>query len=161
MLLRIENLPEKKFIGKHLETSLAENRTFELWRSFMPFRKEIKNRAGNRLFSIQVFKKTLDFNQFNKNLVFQKWAAVEVKAFDQPIPEGMDKYVINGGLYAVFIHKGVHATFGKTFEYIFKYWLPGSGYVLDGREHFEIMEEGYSTTDPNAEEEIWLPVKLK
>ncbi len=161
MLLRIENLPEKKFIGKHLETSLGENRTFELWRSFMPIRKEIKDLASNRLFSIQVFKKNLDLGRFNPDVVFEKWAAVEVNSFDQPLPEGMDKYVIKGGLYAVFNHKGAHADFAKTFGYIFKSWLPGSGYVLDGREHFEIMEEGYSTTDPNAEEEIWIPIKLK
>jgi len=161
MLLKIEILPEKKFIGKHLETSLAENRTFELWRNFMPFRKEIKDLTSNRLFSIQVFKKNLDFDLFNQNVVFEKWAAVEVNSFDQPMPEGMDRYVIKGGLYAVFIHKGAHTDFAKTFEYIFKSWLPGSGYMLDGREHFEIMEEGYSATDPNAEEEIWIPIKLK
>jgi len=40
---RIVNLREKKLVGKQLITSLVNNKTGELWKSFMPRRKEITN----------------------------------------------------------------------------------------------------------------------
>jgi AraC family transcriptional regulator len=43
---RIETLPEKKLVGKWLEMSFANNKTAELWRSFMPRKKEIFNTAS-------------------------------------------------------------------------------------------------------------------
>jgi len=158
MLLRVESLPETKLVGKRLTMSLVDNKTFELWRSFMPDRKEVLNRIGTKLFSMQVYNKSLDFSQFNELVVFEKWAAVEVPEIDI-IPDEMEAYTMPGGLYAVFIHKGPHATFPKTFQYIFGTWLPDSGYTIDHREHFEIMNEGYNPVDPNGEEEIWIPIK--
>ncbi len=56
MTPRIENLTEKKLIGKRLSMSLANNRTGELWQSFMPKRKEISNNISNDLISMQVYK---------------------------------------------------------------------------------------------------------
>jgi AraC family transcriptional regulator len=40
---KIAAIAEKKLIGQKLSMSLIENRTGELWRSFMPRRKEIQN----------------------------------------------------------------------------------------------------------------------
>ena len=37
----LEILQKKKLVGKHLTMSFADNKTPELWRSFMPQRKEI------------------------------------------------------------------------------------------------------------------------
>jgi len=34
---RIEILPEKKFIGKKIRMSFLNNKTHELWKSFMPY----------------------------------------------------------------------------------------------------------------------------
>ncbi len=46
-------------------------------------------------------------------------------------------------------------------KYIHEIWLPESGYVIDDREHFEKLEEGYIPLDENATEEIWIPITLK
>ncbi|WP_419659877.1 GyrI-like domain-containing protein [Desulfosarcina variabilis] len=46
-------------------------------------------------------------------------------------------------------------------QHIFGQWLPNASYSLDNREHFEILPAGYSPVDPNATEEIWVPVKQK
>ena len=62
---RIEILPEKKFVGKKMIMSFAENKTFELWKSFMPVRKEIKGQIGNELYSIEIFPSTF-FDNFSK-----------------------------------------------------------------------------------------------
>ena len=55
LIQRIELLPEKKLIGKRTIMSLANNKTGELWRSFMPLRKEIQGRTGTELYSLQLY----------------------------------------------------------------------------------------------------------
>jgi AraC family transcriptional regulator len=156
---RIETLTEKKLIGKRLTMSLSDNKTRELWQSFMQRRKEIKNNIGTGLYSMQVFDPSY-FKNFNPNTKFEKWATIEVTDFNT-VPDVMETITLPSGLYAVFLHKGAASTGPKTFQYIFGTWLPGSDYVLDKRPHFEILGEKYKNEDPDSEEEIWIPVKLK
>jgi AraC family transcriptional regulator len=49
---RIETMHARKLVGIRQEMSLAENRTAQLWRSFMPRRHEVKNRITNEYISI-------------------------------------------------------------------------------------------------------------
>ncbi len=125
----------------------------------MPRRREITNNLTSDLFSMQVYPSSFDFKNFNPHAEFEKWAAVEVPDF-KSVPDGMETFVLKGGLYAVFIHKGSN-TDTSTFEYIFGTWLPNSEYAIDDRPHFEILGEKYKNGDPASEEEIWIPVKLK
>jgi len=154
---KIEILPEKKLIGKRLLMSLGDNKTAALWQSFMPGRREIKNNLTNEMISLQVYFEPLAPGDPEQK--FEKWAAIEVADFDF-IPDGMESFVLRGGLYAVFQYKGSSAE-TKIFQYIFGTWLPNSGYLLDDRPHFEILGEKYKNNDPDSEEEIWVPVKLK
>lgn len=138
--------------------SLSDDKTVELWRSFMPKRKEIKNIIDSVLYSVQVYG-SFYFEEFSPDKVFEKWAAVEVKDFDA-VPGDMETCTLPGGLYAVFLYKGSSAD-ATVFRYIFTDWLPDSGYALDGRPHFEILGEKYKNEDPDSEEEIWIPIKPK
>jgi len=151
---------EKKLIGMRIKMSLSDNMTFELWKGFMPRRKEIRNNLTNDLFSMQVYDKTYDFRNFDPEATFEKWAAIEVTDFDA-IPEEMESYILSEGLYAVFNYKGAASQGAKMFQYIFGTWLPGSDFLLDNRPHFEILGEKYKNEDPDSEEEIWIPIKLK
>lgn len=160
MFNRIESLQTKKLVGQSLRMSLNENRTYELWSDFMPQKKDIPGKVGQDLFSMQVYDQDLDFNDFNPRTKFTKWAAVEVSDFNT-IPESMDSYVLQGGLYAVFIHKGTPSDFPKTAQYIFGKWMPASDYELDQREHFELLSEKTKRNDPDSEEEVWIPIKQK
>lgn len=155
---RIETLGEKKLIGKHLTMSFADNKTGELWRSFMPRRREIVNALGTDLYSLQLYIPDF-FMHFNPQTPFEKWAAVEVSDFAH-IPDGMEAFTLTGGLYAVFLHKG-SSTDTSTFQYIFNTWLPNCEYVLDDRPHFELLGAKYKNADPESEEEIWVPIRLK
>lgn len=155
---RIETLSEKKLVGKSMKMSLANDNTRELWGSFMPEKKKVKNTIGTELFSMQIYDDSLDFNDFNPQTVFTKYAMVETSSLDN-IPEGMETHIIKGGLYAVFLHKGLAKEFPKTAQYIFGQWLPNSEYVLDQREHFELLGAKYSPTSKNSEEEVWIPIK--
>ncbi|HEY3390843.1 MAG TPA: GyrI-like domain-containing protein [Prolixibacteraceae bacterium] len=155
-----KTLPEKKLIGKRIKMNFAQNKTYELWRSFMPRRKEIENNLTTELISMQVYDRSFDFRNFNPDTVFEKWAAVEVADFET-IPNEMEPYTLTGGLYAVFLYKGAASAAAATFEYIFGTWLPNSDYLLDDREHFEILGEKYKNEDPDSEEELWIPIKPK
>jgi AraC family transcriptional regulator len=157
---RFETLPEKKLVGKRRRMSLSKDLTFELWRSFMPERRKITNAMGTDLFSMQVYDRDFDFMNFDPEAYFEKWAAMEVTEFDN-IPDGMEPFVLKGGLYAVFVHKGPASKGEMTFRYIFGVWLPDSDYKIDDRPHFEILGEKYKHDDPVSEEEIWIPVTRK
>jgi len=155
---RIVTLSEKKLIGMRLSMSLADNKTSLLWKSFMPRRKEIANTLNSDLISMQVYDASFYIKNFTPQTVFEKWAAVEVKDFNS-VPQGMETFILPGGLYAVFLHKGAAATAPATFQFIFESWLPASAYEADNRPHFEILGEKYKNNDPDSEEEIWIPVK--
>jgi len=159
MEARIEILSEKKLIGKHIDMSFIENKTFQLWSSFMPKRKEIKNSIDSNLYSLEVFPNG-HFDNFDPNTSFQKWAAVEVSDFET-IPSEMETLIIPSGLYAVFVHKGPQSEGHKTYHSIFVEWLPNSEYTVDERPHFAVMGDQYKKEDPDSEEEIWIPITSK
>jgi AraC family transcriptional regulator len=152
---RIENLAEKKLIGLNLRMSLLNNRTGALWQSFMPRRHEIKNTVSSNLISLQIYSPS-HFKNFSPANEFTKWAAVEVRHFED-VPSGFDTMIIPSGTYAVFHYKG-SSTDSSIFQYIFSEWLPKSRYALDDRPHFELLGEKYKNADPSSEEEIWIPV---
>lgn len=155
---RIETLKEKKLVGRRISMKLSNNKTEELWKTFMPRRKEIINSLNTDLFSMQVYNKSLDFKNFNQETEFDKWAVAEVADFNT-VPADMETFTLVGGLYAVFIHKGAPNAFMKTFHYIFETWLPNSNFILDNRPHFEILGEKYKHNSPSSEEEVWIPIK--
>ena len=158
MTPRIETLNEKKIAGIRLTMSFANYKVGELWKSFMPRRKEITNNLTNELISLAVYKPT-HFANFNPTNEFERWAAVEVTDFDN-LPNEMETFVLLSGLYAVFDYKGL-STDNSIFQYILGTWLPNSDYVLDDRPHFEVLGDKYKNNDPTSEEEIWIPVKTK
>ena len=89
---RTENLTEKKLIGKQMKISLADNKTFQLWQSFMPRRKEIINNLNSEMISMQVYADALRLGDFTQE--FEKWAAVEVSDFEN-IPNELESFVLN------------------------------------------------------------------
>jgi AraC family transcriptional regulator len=159
MEAQIKIFTEKKLMGKHIDMSFIENKTFQLWSSFMPRKKDIKNSVDSNLYSLEVFP-VGHFDNFEPSNTFQKWAAVEVSDFDH-IPKEMETLIIPTGLYAVFIHKGPQSEGHKTYHSIFVEWLPNSDYTIDERPHFAVMDERYKKDDPDSEEEIWIPIKNK
>lgn len=141
------------------QTSLAEMDAGRIWRRFMPRKAEIAGKSNDLLYSVQIFEGVLNYQSFDADAVFEKWAAVAVSDFEK-IPEGMEAHTLRGGEYAVFIHTGTTEMFPQTAHYIFTEWLPASIYQLDEREHFEIMDDKYlGPANPESEEEIWIPVK--
>ena len=158
MQARIENLKDKKLVGFRQKMSLANNKTAELWGHFAPRIKEVKNRLSAEVISMQIYPPSY-YKNFNPNNEFEKWAAVEVENYET-MPDGMEAFSLEGGLYAVFDYKGSSSD-SSIFQYIFGTWLPDSAYEVDDRPHFEVLGAKYKNNDPNSEEEIWIPIKNK
>jgi len=155
---RIETILEKKLIGNSLTMSLADNKTFDLFSKFMPRKKEITNAVDTDVFDLKVYPSNY-FSAFKPTTNFTKWALIEVVDFEN-IPNEMETFMLESGLYAVFHYKGL-STDNRIFQYIYGTWLPNSNYVLDNRPHFEILGEKYKNNDPDSEEEIWIPIRSK
>lgn len=152
---RIEWIAERKIVGKRMIMSLAGFQPAKLWSSFMPGRESILNRIGTDLLSVSIYKPGY-FSDFSPANTFEKWAAVEVSGFDS-VPEGMERFTIPEGSYAVFDYKGAGDD-NRIFSFIFGEWIPSSEYEVDNRPHFEVLGPKFRNNDPGSEEEIWIPV---
>ena len=158
---KIVELVTKQLIGMHTSTQLANNQIPNLWKTFMPRHKEVKNRVANEYLAVHQYAPDLKFEDFNPGTVYESWATVEVSDAGN-VPEGMESRTLDGGLYAVFVHIGPNSTFHNTFNFIHYEWLPKSEYELDSRDHFEIMgEKYYGPEHPKSEEEIWIPIRKR
>jgi AraC family transcriptional regulator len=141
-----------------LYTRQDARKTRGLWQNFMPRRKELRHKISENLFSVQVFPPGESWMKNGWDTWFDKWAAMQVEE-DRDIPDGMEMLKIPAGMYAVFAHTGGPQNAGPTFRHIMEEWLPASGFNLDLRPHFEVMDEQYSNSDPLSIEWIYVPVK--
>ena len=155
----IQTLENKKLVGHSIEMSLINNKTFQLFSGFMPLRKQIKNAINTDVYEILIYNSNY-LKNFSLANTFTKWATVAVENYDT-IPEGMDTFNLDSGLYAVFNYKGLPKDFGVFMSYIYTYWLPNSKYQLDQRPHFNLLGEKAKRNSPDSEEEVWTPIKLK
>ncbi len=67
---------------------------------------------------------------------------------------------VEGGLYAVFMHKGAYENLGDTYQQIFQHWLPESGYQLKESPLFDkyLNRDPRKTKPENLKTEIHIPV---
>ncbi|MEP7235682.1 MAG: GyrI-like domain-containing protein, partial [Ignavibacteriota bacterium] len=107
---RIETLSEKKLMGLKMRMSFAENRTGELWKNFMMRRSEILSAVDSDLYSMQIYPPRF-FEGYNPHQEFEKWATTEVRDLNN-IPDGMQSFILAGGLYAVFDYQGLATAAG-------------------------------------------------
>jgi len=152
---KIVDYKERKLVGIRLQMSLADNKTVDLFRAFMPRKKEIKSASSGDVFALQNY----NLLTFTPQTIFEKWACIEVSEYEA-IPKAMETLILNAGTYAVFIHKGPTENFVNSMKHILYTWLPNSKYKLDDRPHFEILGNAYlGPNNPNSEEEIWIPIR--
>jgi AraC family transcriptional regulator len=150
--------PPRIMAGLCIQTTLADNRTFELWSRFMPLLKQLENRVGEELCSIRRYPDGFVMATFTPESPYLEWAAVEVVSTVQ-LPAGFEVLELRGGTYAVFTFTGLAEDFPAFARQLYVNWLPGSGYLPDDREHLAIMDSRYRPGDPASEEDIWIPVK--
>lgn len=76
------------------------------------------------------------------------------------VPEGeIGVKTIEGGNYAIFRHNGSYARLNETYDYIFKQWLPESGYELRDLPCFEkYLNDPDKTSPEKLKTDIYLPL---
>jgi AraC family transcriptional regulator len=84
-----------------------------------------------------------------------------VRVHKEVKPEGEVGYkVLDGGLYAIFRHKGPYEGFSQTYDEIYLNWLPESGYELRDAPPLEFYLNAPDRTKPeNLKTDIYVPVK--
>ncbi len=147
-------------VGKRERMSLSKDLTFQLWSSFMPRRKELKQTVNTSLISMTVYDETFQIEQFHMHSEFDKWACVEVAEVND-IPEGFESYTIAAGTYAVFVYKGSAQEAMPFYKKIYTEYLPQSAYELASGPHFAVMGDKYKGNDPTSEEDIYIPIRNK
>lgn len=155
---RIEDIEEKFFVGMSIKMSLTDNKTFQLFSTFMPRKKEISNAKNQDVYDLIIYPKEY-FLTFDPTAYFKKHALIEVLDLEN-ILEGMESFILPKGKYAVFTFKG-YVPNQANFEYIFSTWLPNSDFQLDDRPHFDILSEKIQQKSNDAYQEIWIPVSAK
>jgi len=155
----IIEIPEKLLVGMRLKMSYTKDLTQKLFGEFMPLHKQVLHAANQGFFAVHIYEDDFQLQHFTPHTIFEKWAAVEVTAFET-LPPNMESLTIPSGKYALFVHKGLGATFPQTIQYIYQEWLPNAPYEYDNRPYFERMgEKYYGFENPESEEEIWVPIK--
>ena len=147
-------------IGLYATTSLAGAGTPALWRNFGPRIKEIGNRADDWRYSLRVYPADLSLDRLTPDTEYREWAAVAVQE-GTPVPDGLESLELAGGLYVRCLHRGLPGEIGNTVNFLFGQWLPTSGYDVDNsRPHFERMAPDYRPDDPEAQEEMYVPLRV-
>jgi AraC family transcriptional regulator len=121
----------------------------------MSERSRLEGKLSTDRFSVQVYDGDVIFSP---EIEFVKWATMEVNDSAE-IPEGMSELIVPAGKYAVFLHKGPAMAFPKTLSVIMA-WMDKNGFTFDKRPQFEILSEDYpGPMSPDAEEEVWIPIR--
>lgn len=149
-----------KLIGMETKTSMQENRISKLWADFFPRMKEIQNLTGKQqAFEFRKPDPNFELSEFTVETEFTEMAGLPVTSFDF-IPEGMVKFEIPAGRYAVFTHLGKTQDLYKTYEYIWSVWLPCSQEEVDMRFDFELYDKRFlGPENPDSQIDIYIPIK--
>ena len=159
MFLRIENISKRKLIGLSIEDSLKQNEIVNVWKKFIPLSKDIPENVKGQFCSLSIYASVNFMNDFSNQTKFKRGAFVEVN--DLNYTHNKLETFFAEGLFAVFLHKGLPSEGEKTFRFIFEQWLIESEYEWALPYHFERLPLNYNPNNPESEEEIWLPIKLK
>lgn len=156
---KIIKLSEFKIAGLRKEVTLktANERIQKLWQEFLPRIKEI-NARENHWESYGVCE-YCDLQNFGEETPYHELVSVAVPSLEN-LPKGMVGKVIPASRYAVFTHKGPTKNLRMTYDYIYKTWLPNSGYELNPHDDFELYDHRFKGVDsPESEIDIYLPIK--
>jgi AraC family transcriptional regulator len=137
-------------VGMHYRGKNENNEIPQLWQAFGPRVPEIKNIAHEHVaYGISA-------NMDESTGAFDYVAGFEVSSA-QDLGEGMVRFEVPGGKYAVFAT--TLPGLGETFQYAYRTWLPQSGYQPTGGPDFEVYDEQFDPQDPNSVFDVYIPIQ--
>ena len=146
-----------KVIGIERYTANGIPSIQEAWSEFSKRNTEIPNATPPGVYGVEDYSRDFVMNEGG----FPKYyyiAGYEVTSLSD-IPEGMKGKEIPSADYAVFTYSGAISGIHEFFEFIYRDWMPKSGYSMDPKLNLDF--EHYS--EPNMDMnnvllEIWVPV---
>lgn len=154
MTPQFENKPAMTFIGLGKDFDMTEQSAIgALWDLFLEQKHFIDNPCNDAAYGLCYAPQEKE--TFSDR--FHYTAALQVPA-DTKIPEGMEKIELPAHKYAVFTHKGPLHKLQETNDYIWKTWLPKSGYELADAPDIEIYGEQWNAEQENGAISICLPI---
>ena len=121
-----------------------------LWDKFIPHIGKVPGQMGDVTYGICC-------NPDGKG-GFEYIAGVEISRLDD-LPEQYRWIEVQPQHYAVFEHKGSLGDLPRTFQYIWKTWLPASGREAADAPEFERYSADFNPQTGEGVLEIWLPLK--
>ncbi len=148
-------------VGMKCINTMKKNHIPQLWFRFITKRNQIRNMIDGTTYGIYLYDPAIETKDVTDDLEFGYLAGVEVLSYPESheIPKGMMVHEIPARQYAVFTHRGRLMELQKTYDYIYKTWLPGSGTDFLSAEHFEYHDQNFTDDTPESKTQIYIPVK--
>jgi AraC family transcriptional regulator len=146
-------------VGMKCENTMKGIRIPFLWGKFMRRRDGIRDMTDGTTYGVYLYDTKTEKSEINEDFQFEYLAAVEVHSVPEQPPRGMVVYRIPERNYAVFVHRGKLMEISRTYEYIYKTWLPQSGVDFLPAEHFEYHGINFRGDFKDSETEIFIPVQ--
>lgn len=89
---------------------------------------------------------------------FEYMTGVEVEDFED-LPSGIGRMRIPAQQYAVFAHTENVSNIGRTWQQIWRNWLPESGFEDAHTPPFELYDERFDPDTGEGGLEVWFPVR--
>ena len=142
------------------KTSLKENRIPALWADFIQRGGEIENPVTRKkAYGISSLEPESWQTFFTEETEYLEVVGIEVDD-SSLLPEGMIRYPIEPGYFAVFLHKGEAVHVIDTYKYIYGTWVFNTPYELAEKDHFEVYgEDYYGPENKESLVRIFIPIK--
>lgn len=157
MTPRFEHKDEFTVVGIARQYTMSTNTIPQLWDDFMKRNTEVKHALCEAALGVCYYEPDYAAEKDTPFTYMAGWMVSKV----EDIPQGMTARTIPANDYAVFEHIGALDTLQKTYDGIFREWLPTSEYEMSHTDDFEWYDERFKFGEPDSVMEIWIPVKKK
>ncbi|HYF77599.1 MAG TPA: AraC family transcriptional regulator [Symbiobacteriaceae bacterium] len=147
-------LPERLMVGLEYIGKNQNGEIPALWAAFNRRTGEVRHRVAVQ----QAIGLCGSVENPKEECEFRYAAGVFVDRADE-LPAGMVARKVPAGLYAVFTHEAGPEALGRSYEYIWGTWVPGSSYQPAGAHDYELYDERFDAASPTWVMEIHIPVR--
>lgn len=151
----IVEMEDMKVVGYQTLTTHKCNLIPKLWDRLCPAREdEIKNKSQPEVWLGVSFR----MEKLEEDMLMFHLAGAVVDEIED-VPEGMTYRHVDAGKYAKFTHKGPLAELPKTYDKIYREWLPNSEYEYGEADEYEWYDDRFEPESEDSELDIYVPVK--
>lgn len=137
-------------VGMHYRGKNEKDEIPQMWQALGPRFEEIQHIANpDAAYGISA-------NMDQSTGEFDYIAGFEVDRVES-VPEGMIRWEVPGGTYAVFTC--TLPSLGETFMHTYRTWMPQAGYQPTGGPDFELYDERFDPQDPDSTFDVYIPIR--